>query len=59
MHIGIGIGFGRDHGKSCKDAPKSRHEHHHNDDKDSRPVSWHHKHSSHHDWDKKSSSHCG
>jgi hypothetical protein len=49
--------FGWNHQKPCKDTPKSRHHRDHDDDKDHRPVSWHHKHG-HHDWDKKSHGHC-
>jgi hypothetical protein len=41
--------------KACKEAPKPRCDK--DDDKDSRPVSWHHKRPQH-DWDKKNS-HCG
>jgi hypothetical protein len=50
--------FGWTSSKSCKEAPKSRCDEG-DDEKDGRPVSWHHKHS-HHDGDKKRSSRdCG
>jgi hypothetical protein len=54
--------FGWSPSKGCKDAPKGHDHGNDHDDKDHRPVSWHHKHShnNRHDWDKKNSGgHCG
>jgi hypothetical protein len=58
--------FGWSPSKGCKDAPKGHdhgHDHGHghgHGDHDHRPVSWHHKHSSHHrhDGGKNSGGHC-
>jgi hypothetical protein len=52
------LGLGLTPPKTCKEAPKPTCDKD-DDDKDSRPVSWHHKRH-HHDQDKKkSSSGCG
>jgi hypothetical protein len=49
--------YGWTSSKSCKEAPKPRCDKDDDDDKDSRPVSWHDK-QTHHDSNKKKSN-CG